>query len=90
MDLDIIAILVRGHGSLQVLPPQIQQPLFANETEPRRKQQLGIFHHINELLSGDPFDGIHFIRVWLDGQLVLGLDTKEEYIINFMFSPGTA
>lgn len=90
MDLDKVTIFIRSHGSGQILPPQVQQPLFANETEPRRKQEFGIVHHVNKLLSSDPLASIDLIRMGFDGQFALGLDAKEENIVDLVFSPRTA
>ena len=89
MNIDEIAVLVGGHRFAEVSPPGIQQPFLANETEPRRKEQFGVLHHINQSLSSDPLVSVHLIRMWLDGKFRFVFDTEEEDVINFMFTPRT-
>ena len=87
MNVDIVTILVGGHGSVQVFPPRVQQPLFADETEPWREQKVWICHHVDQSLSCDPFHGIHFIRMRLDSQIVLGFDAEEQNVVNLVLAP---
>mmetsp|Transcript_13501 Transcript_13501/g.37958 ORF Transcript_13501/g.37958 Transcript_13501/m.37958 type:complete len:273 (+) Transcript_13501:2136-2954(+) len=42
-----IDVLVGGHGFVEVLPPVIQEPLLADETEPRREEQGFVLHHFD-------------------------------------------
>ena len=90
MNVHVVAIFVGRHGSLQVLPPRVQKPLFANETEPWGKEQVRIGHHVNQTLTGDPLDSVDFVGMRLDGQVIFRLDAKEEHIVDFVLSPRTA
>mmetsp|Transcript_125933 Transcript_125933/g.188004 ORF Transcript_125933/g.188004 Transcript_125933/m.188004 type:complete len:295 (-) Transcript_125933:657-1541(-) len=69
VNVDKITMNIGSHRRIQVLPPRVQQPLFANETKPGRKQQLLVGHHIGQTFTGDPFVSINFIRVGLDRKL---------------------
>mmetsp|Transcript_7970 Transcript_7970/g.19238 ORF Transcript_7970/g.19238 Transcript_7970/m.19238 type:complete len:416 (-) Transcript_7970:213-1460(-) len=84
-----VNVLVGSHGLFQILPPVIQQPLFADEPEPRRKQQRFVFHHFDEDLTSDPFHVVNLVGVTLDGKIGLRRDNVEKDIVDFVFSPRT-
>lgn len=87
MNVDVVTVGFSGHGFVEILPPTIQEPFLADETKPRRKQQIGIVHHVNESLSSDPLNSIYFVGMRFDGELGLILDAEEENIVNLMLSP---
>ncbi len=68
MDAFHVDKFVGGHGLIQILPPVIQQPLFADETEPGREQLRFVFHHFDKTIGGDPLDGFDFVWVRHDGK----------------------
>lgn len=90
MNAYVVAVLVRRHGFVEIFPPAVEEPLFRNETEPRRKEKRLVVHHFDQFLGADPLVVIDFVRVRLDGQISLCFDTKEENIVNLVFSPGAA
>ena len=80
---------VGGHGRFQVLPPMIEDPLFANETEPGREEQVLVCHHFEKDFLGDPFDVVNFVGVTLNGKIRLGGNGVEKDVVDFVFSPRT-
>ena len=67
----------------------IQQPLFADKTEPGREQQRFVLHHFDKDITSDPFHIVNFVWVTLDGKIRLGGDSIEKDVVNFVFSPRT-
>lgn len=89
MNVDQVDVFVGGHGRFQVLPPMIENPLFANETEPGREQQVFVCHHFEKDFLGDPFHVVNFVWVTLNGKIRLGGNGVEKDVVNFVFSPRT-
>ena len=84
-----VDVFVGGHGRFQVLPPMIEDPLFANETEPWREQQVLVRHHFKKDFLGDPFHVVNFVWVTLNGKIRLGGNGVEKDVVDFVFSPRT-
>ena len=84
-----VDVIVGGHGLFQILPPMIQNPLFADETEPWREQQRFVLHHFDKTIASDPFHVVNFVWVTLDGQIRLRWNGIEKNVVNFVLSPRT-
>ena len=91
MNVDIIAMFIRGHGFLQILPPPalVEHPFFGNETKPWGKQQGFVGHHFDQFFLGDPLDIIDFVGMRFHRQGRLVGDAEKQDVIDFVFSPGT-
>ena len=91
LDIGVVAVLVGGHGFLEVVPPTswVEHPPLGNEAEPRRKEQIGVGHHVQESLLGDPFNGVNLVGMGLDRELGLVGNAEKQDVINLVLSPGT-